>query len=100
MLVLGEFGRTPYSQGSKGRDHNGNTFVSWMAGGGIRGGATFGESDEFSYAAATDRTMCYDQHATLLHLLGFDHEQLVHRFQGRDFRLTDVHGKVVREILA
>jgi hypothetical protein len=95
-----EFGRTPYSQGSKGRDHNGNTFVSWMAGGGIRGGATFGESDEFSYAAATDRTMCYDQHATLLHLLGLDHERLTFRHNGADRRLTDVHGRVVKEILA
>jgi hypothetical protein len=95
-----EFGRTPYSQSSKGRDHNGNTFVSWMAGGGIKGGTTYGESDEFSFKAAVNKTMCYDQHATLLHLLGFDHEQLTYRHNGADRRLTDVHGKVIKEILA
>ena len=95
-----EFGRTPYSQGSKGRDHNGNTFVSWMAGGGIKGGTTFGESDEFGYAAATDKTMCYDQHATLLHLLGYDHTRLTFRHNGAERRLTDVHGRVIREVVA
>jgi hypothetical protein len=95
-----EFGRTPYSQGSKGRDHNGNTFVSWMAGGGVKGGATFGESDEFSYAAAANATMCYDQHATMLHLLGYNHEKLAFRHNGVDRRLTDVHGHVVKEVLA
>jgi hypothetical protein len=94
-----EFGRTPYSQGGKGRDHNGNTFVSWMAGGGIRGGATYGESDEFSFKAAVNKTMCYDQHATILHLLGFDHERLTFRHNGADRRLTDVHGHVIKEIL-
>ncbi len=95
-----EFGRTPYSQNGNGRDHNGNTFVSWMAGGGVRGGVSYGESDEFSFHAATRRTMCYDQHATLLHLLGVDHEQLTFRVNGADRRLTDVHGHVIREILA
>ncbi|MBX7212214.1 MAG: DUF1501 domain-containing protein [Verrucomicrobiaceae bacterium] len=95
-----EFGRTPYSQGSKGRDHNGNTFVSWMAGGGVKGGASYGESDEFSYAAAVNDTMCYDQHATMLHLLGYNHEKLTFRHNGVDRRLTDVHGKVVHELLA
>ncbi len=95
-----EFGRTPYSQGTKGRDHNGNTFVSWMAGGGVRGGATFGSSDEFSFKAAEDATMCYDQHATLLWLLGIEHERLTFRHNGADRRLTDVHGRVVKEILA
>jgi hypothetical protein len=100
VLWTTEFGRTPYSQGGKGRDHNGNTFVSWMAGGGIRGGVSHGESDEFSFRAAVNPTMCYDQHATLLHLLGFDHERLTVRHNGADRRLTDVHGRVIREILA
>ncbi len=95
-----EFGRTPYSQGTNGRDHNGNTFVSWMAGGGIKGGTTYGESDEFSYAAAHHKTRCYDQHATMLHLLGYDHTRLTYRHSGADRRLTDVHGKVIEEILA
>ena len=100
VLWTTEFGRTPYSQGSKGRDHNGNTFVSWMAGAGIRGGTSYGESDEFSYQAVRDKTQCYDQHATLLHLLGLDHEQLTFRHNGADRRLTDVHGHVIHEILA
>jgi hypothetical protein len=95
-----EFGRTPYSQGGKGRDHNGNTFTSWMAGGGIKGGATHGASDEFSFKAAVETTMCYDQHATILHLLGIDHERLTYRYNGADRRLTDVHGTVLRDILA
>ena len=100
VLWTTEFGRTPYSQGTKGRDHNGNTFVSWMAGGGIKGGVTYGESDEFSFKAARNTTMCYDQHATLLHVLGFEHEQLSFRHNGADRRLTDVHGHVIREIIA
>jgi hypothetical protein len=95
-----EFGRTPYSQGAKGRDHNGNTFVSWMAGGGVKGGVSYGASDEFSYAAAEDVTMCYDQHATMLHQLGYDHTKLVFRHNGIDRRLTDVHGNVIREVVA
>jgi hypothetical protein len=100
VLWTTEFGRTPYSQGSKGRDHNGNTFVSWMAGGGIKGGTTYGESDEFSFKAARNTTMCYDQHATLMHLLGYDHEQLFFRHNGADRRLTDVHGSVIWDLLA
>lgn len=95
-----EFGRTPYSQGSHGRDHNGNTFVSWMAGGGIQGGTTYGASDEFSYAAAENKTMCYDQHATMLHLMGIDHTRLTFRHNGADRRLTDVHGRVIREVIS
>lgn len=94
-----EFGRTPYSQGSNGRDHNGNTFASWMAGGGIKGGTTYGASDEFSFTASENRTMCYDQHATLLHLFGMNHERLTFRHNGADRRLTDVHGRVLHEIL-
>ncbi len=94
-----EFGRTPYSQSGTGRDHNGNTFTSWMAGGGIQGGATYGASDEFSFHAQEQRTMCYDQHATLLHLLGLDHERLTYRHNGADRRLTDVHGQVIQEVI-
>jgi hypothetical protein len=94
-----EFGRTPYSQGNNGRDHNGNTFVSWLAGGGIRPGVSFGQSDEFSYAAAENPVMCYEQHATILHLLGVDFQRLSFRHSGIDRRLTDVHGHVIREIL-
>ena len=94
-----EFGRLPFTPGV-GRDHNGGTFVTWLAGSGIKGGVAHGESDEFSYQAATDKTTCYDLHATVLHLLGIDHERLTVRQNGIDRRLTDVHGRVVREILA
>jgi hypothetical protein len=95
-----EFGRMPCSQGNKGRDHNPFTFTSWLAGGGIRGGVTHGESDEWSYKAAVNPTYCYDLHATVLHLLGIDHTRLTFRHNGIDRRLTDVHGSVIREILA
>ena len=100
MLWTTEFGRTPYSQAGSGRDHNGNVFTSWMAGGGIKGGATYGASDEFSYHADRDGTMCYDQHATLLHLLGLDHERVTFRINGADRRLTDVHGHVIESLLS
>ena len=95
-----EFGRMPCSQGSAGRDHNPFTFTSWVAGGGIKGGTTFGASDEWSYKAVEDVTYCYDLHATVLHLLGIDHERLTFRHNAIDRRLTDVHGKVIKEILA
>ncbi|HEV3025742.1 MAG TPA: DUF1501 domain-containing protein [Pirellulales bacterium] len=95
-----EFGRMPCSQGGKGRDHNPFAFTSWMAGGGVKGGVSYGESDEWSYKAVKDVTYCYDQHATVLHLLGIDHEQLTFRHNGIDRRLTDVHGHVIEEILA
>ena len=95
-----EFGRMPFSQNSVGRDHNGGTFVSWFAGAGIRKGSAFGESDEWSWKAVKDATNTYDFHATILHLLGIDHEQLTVRHGGIDRRLTDVHGHVVSEILA
>ena len=95
-----EFGRMPCSQGAKGRDHNPFAFTSWLAGGGIKGGTTYGESDQWSYKAATNPTYCYDLHATVLHLLGVDHERLTFRHNGIDRRLTDVHGKVIEEILA
>ena len=95
-----EFGRMPCSQGGKGRDHNPSTFTSWMAGGGIKGGVTHGASDEWSYKAAENPTYGYDLHATALHLLGIDHTRLTFRHNGIDRRLTDVHGHVIREILA
>lgn len=95
-----EFGRMPFSQGNTGRDHNGGTFVSWFAGAGVKPGSAFGESDEWSWKAAAGATTSYDFHATLLHLLGIDHEKLTFRHSGIDRRLTDVHGRVIREILA
>jgi hypothetical protein len=95
-----EFGRMPCSQGALGRDHNPFTFTSWLAGGGIRGGVTYGASDQWSYKALENPTYCYDLHATVLHLLGIDHQRLVYRHNGIDRRLTDVHGHVIQEILA
>jgi Protein of unknown function (DUF1501) len=95
-----EFGRMPCSQGSKGRDHNPFTFTSWLAGGGIKGGVAHGSSDEWSYKAIENVTYCYDLHATILHLLGIEHNRLTFRHNGIDRRLTDVSGHVIREILA
>jgi Protein of unknown function (DUF1501) len=95
-----EFGRMPCSQGAKGRDHNPFTFSSWLAGGGIQGGVTYGASDEWSYKAVENVTYCYDLHATVFHLLGIDHTRLTFRHNGIDRRLTDVHGHVIKEILA
>src|ERR1700730_7503910 len=97
----GEFGRTPMSQGGNdGRDHHPNAFTMWLAGGGIKRGITLGESDELGFNAVKDKVHVHDLQATILHLLGFDHTKLTYRFQGRDFRLTDVHGEVVKELLA
>ncbi|SIO24165.1 Protein of unknown function [Singulisphaera sp. GP187] len=97
----GEFGRTPMVQGGNdGRDHHPNAFTMWMAGGGIKPGVTLGESDELGFQAVKDVVHVHDLHATILHLLGFDHTRLTYRFQGRDFRLTDVAGRVVNELLA
>jgi hypothetical protein len=95
-----EFGRMPCSQGGRGRDHNPSAFTSWLAGGGIKGGVSHGESDEWSYRVAAHTTYCYDLHATVLHLLGIDHRRLTFRHNGIDRRLTDVHGHVIHEILA
>ena len=95
-----EFGRTPFAQGSLGRDHNGGSFVTWLAGAGIRPGTAYGQSDEFGGKAMEGITQCYDLHATVLHLMGIDHEKLSVRTAGVDRRLTDVHGRVIREILA
>lgn len=96
----GEFGRTPVSENGNGRDHNPHGFSMWLAGGGARGGTAYGETDDFGFKAAVNKMHIHDIHATLLHLLGIDHERLTHRYAGRDYRLTDVHGRVPRAILA
>ena len=97
----GEFGRTPMMQGgTDGRDHHNRCFSLWLAGGGVKGGYTHGTTDELGFNVASDPVHVHDLHATLLHLLGFDHTRLTYRFQGRDYRLTDVHGRIVNEILA
>jgi len=95
----GEFGRTPTTENGDGRDHNHHGFTMWMAGGGVRGGMTYGETDEFGFRAVENKVHVHDLHATILHLLGLDHEKLTFHYAGRDYRLTDVHGRVVREIL-
>jgi hypothetical protein len=102
-LVLwgGEFGRTPVAQGSAdGRDHNPEGFTMWMAGGGVKPGIAYGATDDYGYFAAENKVHIHDLHATLLHILGMDHEKLTYRFAGRDFRLTDIHGHVVKDVLA
>jgi hypothetical protein len=100
ILFTGEFGRTPFSQGSDGRDHNPYGFSAWMAGGGVRGGTAFGATDDLGYYAVEGVATFYDYYATVLNLLGIDHEKLTYRFGGRDFRLSDVSGKVIKEIVA
>src|SRR5262245_8006137 len=95
-----EFGRMPFTQGATGRDHNGGTSVAWLAGAGIKGGVAHGESDSWSWKAATDQTYCYDLHATILQLMGIDHTRLTFRHNGIDRRITDVHGHVIEAILA
>ncbi len=95
-----EFGRTPFSQTNQGRDHNPRGFTTWLAGGGVKPGYAHGSTDELGFQAVEKKVHMHDLHATLLHLLGLDHEQLTYRYAGRDFRLTDVHGKVVTDILA
>ena len=96
----GEFGRTPHSQGNDGRDHNSKGFTMWMAGGGVKGGLTYGKTDDYGYAAIENPMHIHDWHATVLHLLGLDHERLIFRHAGRDFRLTDGHGTVAQGIIA
>lgn len=96
----GEFGRTPFAQGKDGRDHNSKGFTMWLAGAGVRPGFSYGATDEHGYLAVEGRVHMHDLHATILHLLGLDHERLTYRYAGRDFRLTDVYGNVVREVLA
>jgi uncharacterized protein (DUF1501 family) len=106
IICGGEFGRTPFREGrtaaSKilGRDHYPDCFSMWMAGGGVKGGYSYGATDELGFGVTENKVHIHDFQATLMHLLGFDHERLTYRFQGRDFRLTDVHGKVVHDIIA
>jgi hypothetical protein len=96
-----EFGRTPYAEkNGTGRDHNPGGFTTWLAGGGVKPGMAFGATDDFGHLAVQDKVHMHDLHATLLHLLGLDHEKLTYRYDGRDFRLTDVHGRIVSELLA
>lgn len=96
----GEFGRTPHSQGEDGRDHNNKGFSMWMAGGGVKGGMNYGATDDYGYEAVVNKMHIHDWHATVLHLMGLDHERLTFKYAGRDFRLTDVYGTVAKEILA
>jgi uncharacterized protein (DUF1501 family) len=99
-VFTGVFGRTPFSLGSNGRDHDPFGFSLWMAGGGIKGGTAHGATDEFGYKAQTDISTVYDLWATVLYQVGIDHEKLTYRWSGRDLRLTDVHGHVWKEVLA
>jgi hypothetical protein len=99
VLWAGEFGRTPHSAGRDGRDHHPEGFTVWLAGGGVKGGVVYGATDELGMHAIENVVTMHDLHATILHLLGLDHERLTFRFSGRDFRLTDVHGRVIREIV-
>lgn len=100
VVWTGEFGRTPFAQGSNGRDHNPSAFSMWMAGAGIKGGTIFGKTDDYGYRVVENPLTIHDLHATIMHLLGINHEQLTFRFGGRDMRLTDVHGHVIKDILA
>ncbi|MSU41977.1 MAG: DUF1501 domain-containing protein, partial [Pedosphaera sp.] len=100
VLWCGEFGRTPVSQSGDGRDHNPHAFTAFMAGGGVRAGHAHGQTDDFGYFSVQNKVHFHDLHATILHLLGLDHTRLTYRHAGRDFRLTDVHGEIVREIIA
>jgi hypothetical protein len=100
IVWSGEFGRTPFAQGSDGRDHNPFAFSIWMAGGGIKGGTIYGATDEYGYKAVENPLQIHDMHATMLYLMGVDHERLTFRFSGRDMRLTDVHGHPIKDIIA
>jgi uncharacterized protein (DUF1501 family) len=106
ILCTGEFGRTPFREGRTasssvlGRDHYPDCYSVWMAGGGVKGGLSYGQSDELGFKAASDQVHIHDLQATILHLLGFDHTKLTYRFQGRDFRLTDVHGHVMKALIS
>lgn len=99
VVWSGEFGRTPIAQGSNGRDHNPQGFTAWLAGGGARPGIVYGATDDFGYYAVKDRVHMHDLHATMLHLMGLEHTKLTYRYAGRDFRLTDIYGEVVRGII-
>jgi len=100
VIWAGEFGRTPYGQNGNGRDHNNKGYTTWMAGGGVKGGFSYGATDEHGHEAVEGKCHIHDWHATILHLLGLDHTKLTYRYAGRDFRLTDVHGNVAKEILS
>ncbi len=100
MVFAGEFGRTPFAQGSDGRDHNPFGYSVWLAGGGVKGGTTYGATDEYGYKAVENKCMMHDLHATMLHLLGLDHKRVTYRWGGRDMRLTDVHGELITGILS
>jgi uncharacterized protein (DUF1501 family) len=100
VVFTTEFGRTPHTDGPTGRSHHPHVFSSWLAGGGVKGGMIYGESDDYGYDVAKDLVHAHDFHATILHLLGLNHERLTYRYAGRDFRLTDVHGNVVKALLA
>ena len=100
VVWSGEFGRTPFAQGSNGRDHNPFGFTIWMAGGGVKEGFTYGSTDEFGYRAVENKLDIHDMHATMLHLLGMDHKKMTYLFDGRDMRLTDVHGNVAHDLIA
>jgi hypothetical protein len=100
VVWAGEFGRTPHAQGGDGRDHNNKAFTIFMAGGGVKGGLSFGQTDEYGYEAVENKVQIHDLHATILALLGLDHEKLTYRYAGRDFRLTDIDGTVVKGIMA
>ncbi len=100
VVWAGEFGRTPYAQNGNGRDHNNKGYTTWMAGGGVKGGFSFGSTDEVGHEAVEGKCHIHDWHATMLYLLGLNHEQLTYRYAGRDFRLTDVYGNVLKEIMA
>lgn len=99
VLWSGEFGRTPTSESGTGRDHNHHGFTTWLAGGGVRGGMAYGETDEFGFRAVHNRVHIHDLHATMLYLMGIDHERLTYRYAGRDYRLTDVSGRVIHEVI-
>ena len=100
LVFAGEFGRTPFSQGKNGRDHNPSAFSIWLAGAGVKGGTVYGKTDAYGYRVIENKTTIHDLHATMLHLMGIDHIQLTYPFGGRDIRLTDVHGHVIHDILA
>ena len=100
MIWGGEFGRTPHAQNGDGRDHNNKGYSIWMAGAGLKAGLSYGQTDEFGYEAVENPVHVHDWHATILHLLGLHHDQLTYRHAGREMRLTDVKGKVVKGILA
>ena len=100
VIWSGEFGRTPVAEGTNGRDHNPEGFTAWFAGGGVKGGYHYGATDEYGYYAVDNKVHLHDFHATILALMGLDHERLTYRYAGRDFRLTDIHGKVIRDIFA